>query len=64
MIFAKIKVKIKMEILNINHQFQKIATDCEARKKTKFKPKTLLTAIPIAKTILISSWICLMIGKI
>ena len=35
MIFAKIKKKIKMEISSINHQFQKIATDCEARKKNE-----------------------------
>ena len=56
-ILAKIKVKVKKAILNINHRFQKIATDCEANNKMKFKPKTL-----IAKTISISSWKCLMIG--
>ena len=49
-ILAKIKVKVKKAILNINHRFQKIATDCETNNKMKFKPKTL-----IAKTILISS---------
>ena len=38
-IFAKIKVKIKKAILNINQRFQEIATDCEANNKMKFKPK-------------------------
>ena len=58
--FANIKVKVKIAILNI----KKIAKDCEANNKMKFKPKTLHTTTPIAKIILISSWKCLMIGKI